>query len=328
MSDTLMETTVKPLSPADLDAVIAIDAATSGASRRGYFEKRLAAAIENPRDYVFVGVFDKGALAGFAFAKLVKGAFGKSGASAALDALGVAPERGLKGVGHKLLDEVEKVLRHKGVTTLTSQVDWDQWPVLSFLAHSGFVMAPSMVLTRSTSLMPHELEDDPNEDNPEIDYSSPDGDAGNALSHDRIPVRSMKHGDLAKIISIDAASSGVERTGYYTRMQDENLNQSGVRVSLVAEQDGFPVGFIMARVDFGEFGRASAEAVMDAIGVDKGFRNQGVGHALMAKLMVNLNILQAETVRTEVDWDDTTLIAYFSSVGFKPAQRISLTKPL
>ncbi len=48
----------------------------------------------------------------------------------------------------------------------------------------------------------------------------------------------------------------------------------------------------------------------------------------MAKLMVNLNVLQTETVRTEVDWDDTALIDYFSAVGFKPAQRITLTKPI
>lgn len=328
MSDALVKTTVKPLSPNDLAAVIAIDAAASGLSRRGYFEKRLAAATENPRDYVFVGVFEKDALAGFAFAKLVNGAFGIAGASASLDAFGVDPSHELQGLGLKLLTEVENVLRHKGVTKLTSQVNWDQWPVLSFLAHSGFEMAPRIVLTRTTSLMAHELEDDPDENLQELDYSSPEGDAGNALSHDRIPVRSMIAGDLAKIISIDATSSGASRTEYYTRMQDENLNQSGVRVSLVAEQGGFPVGFIMARVDLGAFGRASAEAVMDAIGVDQGFRKQGIGQALMAKLMVNLNILQVETVRTEVDWNDTTLIDYFGAVGFAPAQRMTLIKSI
>ena len=328
MSDTLMKTTIKPLKPRDLEAVIKIDAAQTGPSRRGYFEKRLRAATDNPRDYAFVGVFEKDTLAGFAFAKLVKGDFGKSGASASLDALGVDMTRGLKGLGTQLLEEVENVLRHKGVATLTSQVNWDQWPVLNFLAHSGFEMAPNMVLTRPTRVMPHELDDDPAEDNPEVDYSSPNGDAGNALSHDRIPVRSMTEKDLRKIIAIDAANSGADRTEYFKRMQDENLNQSGVRVSLVAEQDGFPVGFIMARVDFGEFGRASSEAVMDAIGVDVGFRKQGIGNTLMAKLMVNLKFLQAETVRTEVDWNDTALIDYFDAVGFGPAQRISLAKAL
>ncbi|WP_169795986.1 GNAT family N-acetyltransferase [Ruegeria marisrubri] len=302
--------------------------AASGSPRRGYFEKRLQAAIDNPRDYVFVGVFDGEELAGFAFAKLDKGEFGKTGASASLDAIGVNPDHGLQGIGHRLLEEVEKVLRHKGVTEFDSQVDWDQWPLLSFFAHSGFKMAPRMVLTRTTREMPHELRDDPAANALELDYSSPDGDAGNALSHDFVPVRSMRESDLAKIISIDAESSGSERTDYFSRKQDEALNQSGVRVSLVAEQDGFPAGFIMARVDYGEFGRTSTEAVMDSIGVDTGFRGQGIGRFLMAKLMANLKALQVETVRTEVDWNDIPLIGYFSSVGFRPAQRISLSKPL
>ena len=326
MTDTLEQFSIKPLSPQDLNAVITIDTAVSGVSRRGYFEKRLRAATENPREYVFVGAFNGDILAGFAFAKLVSGEFGKSGASASLDAISIDPEHGLRGLGQKILDEVEAVLHHKGVTTLTSQINWDQWPVLSFLAHSGFKIATGIVLTRSTNAIVQELDKDPAEDADELDYSSPDGDASNALSHDRIPVRSMKADDLAKIISIDSKNSGSDRTGYFTSKQEENLNQSGVQVSLVAEQDGFPVGFIMARVDFGEFGRTNAEAVMDSLGVDPGFQGQGIGHALMAKLMVNLAILRVDTVRTEVDWQDTALISYFSSVGFEKAQCISLIK--
>ena len=174
--------------------------------------------------------------------------------------------------------------------------------------------------------MPHVLEEI--EDDDEIDFSSPEGDAENALSLDRIPVRTMEEGDLAKVIAIDAANSGTDRTGYFTRKQEENLKQSGVRVSLVAEQDGFPVGFIMARVDYGEFGRASAEAVMDSIGVDPGFQNDGIGYVLMAKLMVNLGILHVERVRTEVDWNDTALIGYLAAMGFSPAQRVALQKNL
>lgn len=326
MSDTKTKTTAKPLSAQDLDAVIAIDKAASGTSRRGYFEKRLKAATENPRDYVFVGIFDGGDLAGFAFAQMSKGEFGKADSSASLDAIGVKKNRALKGVGQQLLDEVERILRHKGVGRVTSQVDWDQWNVLSFLAHEGFGLAPSVILTRDTSEMPHVLEEIEEDD--EIDFSSPEGDAENALSLDRIPVRTMEEGDLAKVIAIDAANSGADRTGYFTRKQEENLKQSGVRVSLVAEQDGFPVGFIMARVDYGEFGRASAEAVMDSIGVDPGFQNDGIGYVLMAKLMVNLGILHVEHVRTEVDWNDTALIGYLAAMGFTPAQRIALQKNL
>ncbi len=326
MTETLEQISVKPLSPQDLNAVVAIDKAASGVSRRGYFEKRLLAVINQPGEFAFVGAYAKDRLVGFAFAKLVTGEFGKSGASASLDAIGIDQNFGLQGVGQKILDEVEAVLRHKGVTSLTSQINWDQWPVLSFFAHAGFRMAPGIVLNRTTSELPQELEDDPADDINEVDFSSPDGDAGNALSHDRVPVRSMEASDLAKVISIDAKNSGSDRTDYYTRKYDDNANHAGVRVSLVAEQDDFPVGFIMARVDFGEFGRTNAEAVMDSLGVDPGFQGQGIGHALMAKLMVNLAILRVDTVRTEVNWQDVALISFFRSVGFEKAQCISLIK--
>jgi len=130
--------------------------------------------------------------------------------------------------------------------------------------------------------------------------------------------------DLRKIIAIDKANTGIDRSGYYKRKLHESLHESGVRVSLVAELDGFPVGFIMARVDFGEFGHTSSEAVMDSIGVDPGFRAQGVGKALMSQLIANLSVLRVESVRTEINWNDTGLIDYFDSAGFAPAQRITL----
>ena len=319
--------TTKPLTPADLEAVIAIDEKISGASRRGYFEKRLAAATECPQDYVFVGVHAGDKLAGFAFAKLLAGEFGTEGASAALDSIAVDPSLGLSGLGQKLLAAVEAVLRKKGVTRIDSQIDWSQMPMLSFLAHMGFGMAPKVVLTRSTEVIAQKLAED-DDDDQELDFSDPDSDASNALSRDRVPVRSMKETDLGRIVKMDAGHTGTERPDYYARKLREMMQQSGVRVSLVAEQDDHQVGFIMARVDYGEFGRTTAEAVLDTIGVDAGYRSQGVGQVLMARLMSNLDALGVDRVRTEVNWNDTALIDYFGAAGFAPAQRISLTRTL
>jgi hypothetical protein len=64
--------------------------------------------------------------------------------------------------------------------------------------------------------------------------------------------------DLRKISAIDKANTGIDRSEYYTRRLHESLHESGVRVSLVAELEDYPVGFIMARVDFGEFGHTKA----------------------------------------------------------------------
>jgi GNAT superfamily N-acetyltransferase len=327
MSSTNKTAIIKPLSADDLEAVIAIDKQITGAVRKGFFEKRLKAALEMPGDFIYVGLHAGGVLAGYGMAKLVAGEFGSPGASASLDAMGVDPSFQGKGGGHKILKAIEDILTRKGVDFLTSQVPWSERAMLGFFSEAGFDLAPNLVLNRDTTPMQMNEEFD-EADLEEIDFSAPEGDDPGALSNDKVPVRSMSQEDLSAMISIDKKSSGTDRSAYFRRKQDEVLHQSGVRVSLVAELDEHPVGFIMARVDYGEFGRASSAAIMDTIGVDPGYGGQGVGQALMQKLIANLAILQVETIRTEVGWNETDMIAYLDHTGFSPAQTVVVSKKL
>jgi ribosomal protein S18 acetylase RimI-like enzyme len=162
----------------------------------------------------------------------------------------------------------------------------------------------------------------------EIDYSMPIEDDLGELSRDRIPVRSMTENDLPVLIEIDRRTTGHDRTSYYERKVAEAMHETGVRVSLVAEIDGRPVGFIMARVDFGEFGRTEPEAVMDTIGVDPDCGGKGVGHALMSQLLANLATLRVERVRTVVEWNDFRLLSFLDRCGFSPSQRIAFRRDI
>jgi ribosomal protein S18 acetylase RimI-like enzyme len=153
-SNSLKDTgaVITPLRAEDLEAVIAIDKKLSGRSRRGFFDKRLAAALNNPGEFVYVGLRDNDQLLGYALARLVDGEFGKSRARAALDAIGVDPDHQGESIGHQLIAEVEKVLRHKGVGELTSQVQWADQDLLSFFESIGFEVAQRVVLARPTAL--------------------------------------------------------------------------------------------------------------------------------------------------------------------------------
>jgi len=94
----------------------------------------------------------------------------------------------------------------------------------------------------------------------------------------------------------------------------------------VAEIDGRVCGFIMARVDFGEFGSLEPAAVVDTIGVDASSGHKGVGSALISQLMTNLVGLRVERVRTEVDWNHFGLLSFLDRMGFRPHRRLALRR--
>jgi len=172
------------------------------------------------------------------------------------------------------------------------------------------------------------VEDAAMSDEVELDFSAPAGDDAGALSRDRVTVRSLHADDLPALLAIDRAITHDEaRAEYLTRQFNEAIDHSGIRVSLVAEGDaGQPVGFMMARVDFGEFGRTEPEAVIDTLGVDPLYGHAGVGSALMSQLLVNLRTLRVDTVRTGVRWNDYPLLHFLEACGFRPSQHLALRK--
>jgi len=112
------------------------------------------------------------------------------------------------------------------------------------------------------------------------------------------------------------------------RKIDEALHESAIQVSLVAEDDGFPVGFAMARVDFGDFGHLDASASLDTIGVDPRFARHGFGGALLAQMIENLAALHVERLQTEVAPGAFELQRFLHLAGFASSQRVAFRKAL
>lgn len=173
--------------------------------------------------------------------------------------------------------------------------------------------------TQSTPEMIAQFSDEPN-------YSDPMADDYQALSRDMVPVRSLTESDLDALIRVDRRITGMDRTSYFRRKVDEAINGSGVRMSVVAEMQGEVAGFLMARVDYGEFGRTAAEAVIDTLAVDPAYKEQGVGRAMLSQLLLNLSSLRVESVRTEVEWNNFGLLGFLDRCGFKPGQRLAFVR--
>ena len=298
----------------DLDRVSAIESRITGHSRKGFLEKRFAAAMESPDGFIACAAAREGKLSGYAIARIQEGEFGARDAVAVLDVIGIDPDAQRKGTGKALLAEMERRMKARGIGTLRTQVDWGSPPMVRFFSSTAFLLAPAQILERDTSPLREDLRESGG------DYES--------LSRDRVPVRSLSEDDLAAAVRIDRKLTGRDRSAYYAAKLREMLTESGIRVSLVAEEDGLVVGFVMARVDFGEFGKVDKAAILDTIGVHPGFAGSGIGHALLSQLFLNLATLQVETVLTQVSPENIDLQRFLYSCGFHPSQRLMLSKPI
>ena len=139
-----------------------------------------------------------------------------------------------------------------------------------------------------------------------------------------VTVRGLRPADLESVIALDARNVGRRREEFFKIKLQQNLQETGIKVSLAAEIEGLFVGFLLARVYYGEFGTLEPVAVLDTIDVHPDFRGHGVGQALLAQLRVNLHALNVTSLRTEVGWDEPTLLTFFQHAGFRPAARFCL----
>ncbi|HWP25461.1 MAG TPA: GNAT family N-acetyltransferase [Xanthobacteraceae bacterium] len=91
---------------------------------------------------------------------------------------------------------------------------------------------------------------------------------------------------------------------------------------------GSLTGFIMARILRGEFGRADAVAALDALGVDIGSRERGIGQALMAELIRILRERNVVALHSQVEWSNHELLRFFAATGFVLAPRLALERQI
>lgn len=308
MSDAV---TVRALAPADLDAVVAIDAAILGRSRRDYFERRLRAAIANPKLHVqFAAVLD-GTLAGYVLARRLVGEFGRTEPALRLEVIGAKRDSRGKGIGRALVSALRAWARTHGVSLIRTQASWRAHELLRFFASEGFELARHQVIDCYVATAARHFEHH-DEDTP---------------ARDRIEVSLLTEADESAIARIDRHLTGYDRTEYLDTALREALEASAVRVSLAARVEGVIAGYAMARTDLGDFGRTEPVAVLDTIGVDPAFARRGVGAALLSQLLMNLSGLRVERVETVVSRENFDLLSFLYRAGFGPSQRLAFERP-
>jgi ribosomal protein S18 acetylase RimI-like enzyme len=328
----LQRTDVRPLRGNDLDAVVAIDAAAEGHTRRAYFERRLDAALREPNLHAQFAATDGQGLVGYVLARVLEGEFGRGEPGLRLEVIGVRGDAKGRRVGASLFDALCDHGRRHGMADIRTQCRWNDHRMMRWIDAMGFTLAPNHVVDCAVAGGEYRpARDDPKaapDARHETDYGAAAANDFEQLARDTADVRGMEDRDFADIVRIDRRLTGRDRSDYMRHKLSEALHGSAIRVSLTARLDGAIVGFVMARADLGDFGRTEPVAVIDTIGVDPGYAHRGVGHALLSQLFVNLGALRIERVETVVSPRDFGLLGFLYDTGFMPSQRLAFVRRL
>lgn len=129
---------VRRLRPEDLEAVIALDARSTGRRREEFFKLKLKQALADTGIEVSLAAEVQGAFAGFLLARVYYGEFGMLEPAAVLDTIGVRPELRGHGVGAALLRQLRTNLLGLGIQRLQTEVGWESLNLMAFFHHEGF----------------------------------------------------------------------------------------------------------------------------------------------------------------------------------------------
>ena len=141
---------------------------------------------------------------------------------------------------------------------------------------------------------------------------------------DKVTIRPMTENDLDAIVAIDSMYFGVERTEYYKEKLMAATKGSGINTSLVAEQEGEILGFMIGALYTGEFGIPETTANLDTIGIHPEAAGKGVAAMILEQFKNQIGKLGVTTLHTLVDWNDRNLMLFFQRAGFVPSKRLSL----
>ena len=139
-----------------------------------------------------------------------------------------------------------------------------------------------------------------------------------------VTTRPARRGDLAQVIAIDAAVTGIAKPRYWQSVYRRygNGGEAG-RQFLVADAGGRVCGFIIGEVRDWEFGSPACGWVF-AIDVDPDCRLAGIGTRLLAAICAGFRRAGVTRVRTLLARDNTLILSFFRSQGMMAAPIIPL----
>jgi len=137
---------VRTMREEDLEVVVSIDAGTTGRRRPRYFDLMIQRAVKQAGLQISLVAELGEQVVGFLIASLYYGEYGVTEPSASIEAIGVHPQYRGRHVGRALMRQLRLNLGALRITTLRTEVAWDDFELLAFFKKEGFAPAGRLCL--------------------------------------------------------------------------------------------------------------------------------------------------------------------------------------
>lgn len=129
-----------------------------------------------------------------------------------------------------------------------------------------------------------------------------------------INIREMSAEDLEGILDIERESRGSSRAATYAPVPDSCIGGE-VDNSIVAEDDGRIVGFVLGRVVRSPIELGDV-AWIELIGVSPGYQRRGIGRRMVEAWKDHCSRKGIKKVHIMINWRDWWMLSFFESMGF------------
>jgi N-acetylglutamate synthase-like GNAT family acetyltransferase len=140
-----------------------------------------------------------------------------------------------------------------------------------------------------------------------------------AVAVSALTIRALTRDDLAAVVAIDAAIEGRKRSDYVQRRLAAAVREPGLHAQFAAVDSEGVVGYILARVLEGEFGRRSPGLRLEMVGVREDARGHGAGAQLFGVLADWASRHGIREFHTAATWRDAAMLHWLNGMGFKLA---------
>ena len=131
-----------------------------------------------------------------------------------------------------------------------------------------------------------------------------------------LTVRALARNDLDAVVAIDSEIEGESRSTYVQRRLAAAVRDPALHAQFAVCHGKDLIGYILARVLQGEFGRDQPALRLEMVGVRPTQRGHGAGQLLFDALTGWAGQHGITELRTAARWNDTSMVHWLDAMGF------------